>query len=80
MGILLSLKDTFKDVFDDDDLIITRDTTARDVDEWDSLMHVTLMLAVEKQFGLRFSSSEVARLKSVGELVDLITSKKLSHG
>ena len=76
---LLRLKGVFQDVFDDDDLVVTRETTAQDVDEWDSLMHVTLMLTVERGFGVRFSSSEVAMLKSVGQLVDLIESKSQSY-
>ena len=78
IGLLPRLEEMFQEVFDDDDLAITRETTARDVEEWDSLMHVTLMLAVERGFGVRFSSSEVAMLESVGELVDLIDSKSRS--
>ncbi len=78
IGLLPRLEEMFQEVFDDDDLAITRETTARDVEEWDSLMHVTLMLAVERGFGVRFSSSEVAMLESVGELVDLIDSKSQS--
>ena len=65
----------FQNVFDDDDLEIDRKTSARDVDEWDSLMHIDLVLNVEKEFGIRFSSSEVALLQYVGQLVDLIDSK-----
>ncbi len=78
IDLLPRLEEMFQEVFDDDDLAITRETTARDVEEWDSLMHVTLMLAVERGFGVRFSSSEVAMLESVGELVDLIDSKSQS--
>ena len=66
----------FQDVFDDDDLGIRRETSARDVDEWDSLMHIDLVLTVEREFGVRFSSSEVASLQYVGQLVDLIESKR----
>lgn len=78
IDLLPRLEEMFQEIFDDDDLAITRETTARDVEEWDSLMHVTLMLAVERGFSVRFSSSEVAMLKSVGELVDLIDSKSQS--
>lgn len=66
----------FRDVFDDPDLTVTRETTADDVDNWDSMMHVSLMLAVERQFKIRFSSSEVAGLKNVGELEDLVARKR----
>ena len=69
----------FQDVFDDDDIKIVQETTAADVDNWDSLMHVTLMLAVEKRFGIRFTSSEVASLQTVGELVDLLQTKGADH-
>jgi acyl carrier protein len=65
----------FRDVFDDDELEIDRDTTAQDVEGWDSLMHVTLLVNVEKAFGIKFSSSEVASMKDVGQLVDLIDAR-----
>ncbi len=73
--ILKRLGDVFQEVFDDDDLVISPQTTARDVDAWDSLMHVDLLLTVEKEFGVRFSSFEVAALKDVRELITLIESK-----
>jgi acyl carrier protein len=72
---LARLNEIFRDVFDDDGLAITRETTAEDVEGWDSLMHVTLIVNVEKAFGVRFSSAEVAGLKDVGELEDLIVKR-----
>ena len=69
------LNEVFRDVFNDEDLVISRDTSAKDIAEWDSVMHVSLIINVEKAFGVRFSSSEVARLQSVGDLEDLIESK-----
>lgn len=69
------LTDIFRDVFDDDDLIVTPAMTAADVEEWDSLNHIRLVLSIEKSFGLRFSAAEVGSLKNVGEFVDLIQSK-----
>lgn len=65
----------FQDVFDDDELLVTRDTKASDVAEWDSLMHVNLILAVEREFDIRFSSMEVASLIDVGHLADLVDAK-----
>ena len=56
-----------------------RQTSAKDIDEWDSLMHVNLILAVEARFGVRFTSTEVAGLKDVRELIDLVESR-LSAG
>jgi acyl carrier protein len=74
--VLDRLHSVFHDTFQDDDIVLTRETTAADVDGWDSLMHVSLMLNVEAGFGIRFTSTEVAVLNSVGELIDLIRSKK----
>ena len=70
--MLDELTSLFQQVFDDDELVVTRATTADDVEGWDSLTHVTLMLGIEKRFGIRFKSSQVASLKNVGELVDLV--------
>ena len=69
------LQDVFRDVFEDDGLTVGPETTADDVDGWDSLMHVTMMVNVEKTFGVRFSSREVASLRNVGHLVELIEAK-----
>lgn len=66
------LQDVFRDVFEDDTLTVVRQTTAHDIPEWDSLMHVSLVVAVEQHFGVRFSSGDVARLQNVGELLDLV--------
>jgi acyl carrier protein len=69
------LTEVFRDLFDDDDIEISRETTADDIDDWDSTMHVTLMINIETEFGIRFSSKEIAGFKNVGELMDSITSK-----
>lgn len=69
------LIEVFREVFDDEAMLITRKSSAHDFEDWDSLMHVTLMINVEKEFNVRFSSSEVAGLKDVGELIDLIEAK-----
>jgi acyl carrier protein len=70
------LNGVFQQVFDDDELDVTPETTAREVEGWDSLMHVTLLINVEKAFGVKFSSSDVASLKSVGDLCNLIEAKQ----
>ncbi len=69
------LTEVFREVFNDDELVIARETTAKHIPEWDSLMHVTLIVNVEKRFGVRFSSAEVANLQNVGELIDMIDVK-----
>lgn len=76
---LAEVSQIIRDVFDDDELSITRSTTAAEVAAWDSLMHVTLVLQVEATFGIKFSSSEIANLKNVGELVDLVDSRRKRH-
>ena len=75
MSFFDRLSDVFQDVFDDNELIISRDLSADDVVDWDSLTHVNLIVSVENEFSIRFSSSEVTRLKNVGELLDLIEAK-----
>ena len=75
MQILERLRGVFCDVFDADDLTVTRQSTAADVPGWDSLMHVRLILEAEKVFGVRFTTSEVASLANVGELADAIERK-----
>jgi acyl carrier protein len=65
----------FRDVFDEDDLSLTPATTADDVDGWDSLTHIRLVLAVSKAFGVKFSASEIGNLKNVGEFASLIEKK-----
>ena len=72
---LIRLTDVFHDVFDDSGIEVSRDTTAADVEAWDSLMHINLVLAAEREFNIRFSSTEVAQLVDVGELVDLVDAK-----
>ena len=66
----------FQEVFGDDEIVVARTTQAADVEGWDSLMHAILILNVEKAFKVKFSSSEVASLKSVGELADLVDGKR----
>jgi acyl carrier protein len=73
---LARLADVFRDVFEDDDLQIDRGTTAAQVQGWDSVMHITLMMGVERAFGIRFRSGEVAGLRNVGELADLVDARK----
>jgi acyl carrier protein len=74
MNILAKLNEIFQDVFEDDELEINSTTSASDVDGWDSLMHVSMIVNVEREFGVRFPSSKVSKLANVGELIDLIES------
>lgn len=64
-----------EDVFDEDDLQYSDALTAEDIEEWDSLSNIRFVVAIEKEFGFRFSNSEIADLDNVGQMVDLIASK-----
>ena len=69
------LNPVFEDVFDEDDIVVTAETTANDISEWDSLRHIRLIIAIEKEFGIKFQTSEVNDFKNVGELVNMIQLK-----
>ena len=69
------LNDIFVDVLDWDEVALTDSTTADDIEEWDSLSHVQLVVAIEKAFGVKFTSLEIMKWKNVGELVDSIAQK-----
>jgi acyl carrier protein len=69
------LTEVFRDVFDEDDLVLKPEMTADDVDGWDSLSHIRLVLAVSKAFNVKLTAAESSRLKNVGEFADLIRSK-----
>lgn len=73
--VLLEIQDIMRDVFDVDDLVISENTTADDVEEWDSLSHIRLIVAIERKFKFKFKNSEIERLKNVGDLVELTQSK-----
>ena len=69
--IFEKLNEIFSDVFDED-IILTPETTASDIEEWDSLTHITLISEVEDAFGIKFSMKEVLGMQNVGEMVDII--------
>lgn len=69
------LNEIFVDVLDLDEVELTEATTADDIEEWDSLSHVQLVVAIEKAFGVKFTALEIMKWKNVGELVDSIAHK-----
>lgn len=73
--ILEKIQEVMVDVFDIDDLVVTPETTAEDIEEWDSLSHIRLMVAIEREFGVKFTNSEIEDLKNVGALISLIEAK-----
>lgn len=66
------LNSVFRDVFDDDSITVTENTTAADIDGWDSLMHITLISAVEDEFDISFNMKDVVKMKNVGDMADII--------
>ena len=77
--ILSEVTEIARNVFGDDEIVLTETTTAGDVDGWDSLMHLNLVIGLERQFKVRFSTAEIAQMKedgqNIGTLVQLIASK-----
>jgi len=69
------LNEVFQEVFDDDSIEIFEAMTARDIPDWDSLMHITLVVAVEKQFNIRLNAAEIGKLENVGEMINLIAAR-----
>jgi acyl carrier protein len=67
---LTKLTEVFRDVFDDDAIVLTRQTTSHDIEEWDSLRQIKLLLACEKKFGIRLKPRDINSLANVGEMVD----------
>ena len=65
----------FQEVLDDDDIVISEDQGAKDIDEWDSLTHIMLVVETEKTFKLKFLSSEIANWNNIGEMITAIESK-----
>lgn len=70
-----NVQEIFRDVFDEEDLAITDDTSAEDIEDWDSLAQVRLTVAIEKKFGIKFNFGELTALHNVGEMLELIEGK-----
>ena len=65
----------FQDVFDDDEIVLTDNTSAKDIEDWDSLEHINLIAAVEKEFKMRFTMKEVSGMKNVGEMAGIVAER-----
>lgn len=66
------LNEVFREVFDDDSIVVTDSTTADDIEDWDSFEHINLVVAVEEEFGFKIPMGKTVTMKNVGEMVDII--------
>lgn len=70
--IYAKLNEIFRDIFDDDEIVVTPETNSDSIEDWDSLEHINLVVAIEKTFHMKFSMDEVTGMKDVGEMVEII--------
>ena len=73
--VLAKVQEIFQDVLDNEDIELSYETTADDIDEWDSLSHIQLIVAIEKEFKVKFTSKEIMSWGNVGEMIDNIINK-----
>lgn len=73
--VISQIEQIFQQVFNNPEIAISRDTTAQDIDGWDSLNHIRLIISIEMELGITFDSNEVAELTNVGDLIDYIESQ-----
>jgi acyl carrier protein len=73
--LLPEVQEIFRDVFDQPKLVITRESNASDVDDWDSLTHINLIAAISKKYNIKFALGELEELKNVGDMLDLMRTK-----
>lgn len=73
--VLAEVQDIFRDVLDNEDIEINFETVADDIEEWDSLSHIQLIVAIEKHFHIKFNSKELMEWKTVSDMIDCIISK-----
>lgn len=70
--VMEKLNEIFQDIFDDETIRVTENTTAADIEDWDSMAHITLIATIEKEFKVKFTINEVGHLKNVGEMADIV--------
>jgi acyl carrier protein len=73
--ILAKVQNIFRDVLDEDTIVLTSQTTADDIEEWDSLTHIQLVVVIEKTLKIKFTSKEILSWKNIGEMIDCIGTK-----
>jgi len=75
--VFRGVQDIFRDIFDIDDLVVSNTTNSDEIEDWDSLNHINLVSAIEKEFKIKFALGELMTLKDVGAMVDLMMTEKL---
>lgn len=75
--LLIQINTIFRDILDNEDVVVEESTTANDVEEWDSLTHIQLVVAIEKYFKIRFTSIEIQSWKNVREMLDCIQNREI---
>ena len=73
--VLNKVQDIFRDVLDNEEIVLNMEMSASDIEEYDSLAHIQLVVAIEKAFGIKFTSSEIVEWKKIGDMVNCIASK-----
>jgi acyl carrier protein len=73
--ILVQVQEIFRDTLENEDILLTPQTTANDVDDWDSLTHIQLIVAIEKEFKIKFTSKEILSWNNIEEMIASIASK-----
>lgn len=73
--MLSELQEIFREVFEDSEMVITEETSANEVEDWTSLMHMQLLATIEEKYGIAFSTRDIRKMKSVGDLAEIIRQK-----
>lgn len=77
-NILEELQPVFREVFDDDSIVLISETNADMIEDWDSLSHIRLVMAIEKKFGIKFSYDDLQNMKNVGEAAEIINRRLIA--
>lgn len=75
MEIIEELQEIFREIFDDEDLVLSRETTSDDIEDWDSLTHMQLIVEIEKKYNIKFTIAEIKKAADVGEFIEIIKGK-----
>lgn len=77
--LLKQLNEIFIDILDNDQIVLTTETSAIDIDDWDSLNHIQIVVAIEKKFRIRMNAGEIQSWKNIGEMMESIKAKRISQ-